>query len=1486
MKSMSADHIALNDSRFNIKLAIALILFDVLIGLISGWWLYDARYERKHQAETTSMNLATVLERDISSFIGKVDLGLLAVADEVRREAMAGGLDDAAFGAFLNPYAVRLPSGVGVRVSDAAGITKYATPSGIPFERDISYRDHFQRVRDDTQAGLVISAPVLAKNRDEWLFVLSRRLSNPDGTFGGEVRATLAVSDFNRIFSDLDVGPRGVIGLRNSELAIIARYSKYREVPIEIGSRNVPEIFRMLVGEGRTSGSYTNTGGPDGIARTVSFIKIPGYPLYINVGLAIEGYLEEWRGDTRKTVILVLVVWLITIALGWLEYRAWRSRVANAAAMTRAKNDAEEAHRQSEAILASIAEGLCGIDHNGRTIFINQAAVRMLGCEPQDLLGKNLHATIHYARADGSSYSADDCPTLKTMEDHLPRHVTDEVYWRKDGSSFPVEYSSSPIKNDGHVVGAVVAFHDIAERKEAEERLRKSEKRFKDFFDQAGQGILVVDPATHRIITCNPAFATMLGHQADELAGLPLLELHPPEIVQRLDQDMREASLGRREFRDIPFRHHSGGIIYGDILSAVIDYDGRPQLIAYVTETTEKRLVEQALQEAKHQAEAAQRRSEVILVSAGEGLCGINRQGQVTFINPAAAQMLGYEREELLGKYFHDAVHHSRADCSNFPAHDCPTHKTVEDFVLRQVTDDVYWRKDGSSFPVEYTSSPIEEDGHVIGAVVAFHDITERKEAERALTDAKHQAESANRAKSEFVANMSHEIRTPMNAIVGTLYLLHQTSLTDRQSDYLTKMQASANSLLGIINDILDYSKIEAGRLEIEKTPFQLGAVLDHLVDLANDGARRKDIELVVMVAQDVPDALVGDPLRLNQVLLNLTSNAIKFTEQGEVVITVDSVPDTARDDVLLRFTVRDTGIGMSAEQLERLFTPFTQADSSISRKYGGSGLGLTISRQLVERMGGTLTLESEPGRGTLCTVTLGFTPAPAPAEVPRFEAPDLRSYRALVVDDLELARLTLRELLVRFGLSVTDVDGGAAALAELVRAGEAEEAPYDLIFLDWRMPGMDGYETVRCIKSDPRIKSSPLVVMVTAYGRDQALRQAEKLELEGFLVKPVTPSMLLETLHAVLRSGQSRLPRRSSSATRSLVPKIRRLKGTRQLLVEDNTTNQQIAREILESAGITIDVASNGEDAVAMLAHPDHGYAVVLMDLHMPVMDGYAATRLIRAQPHNQSLPVIAMTADAMAEDRERCLAAGMDDHIAKPIDVDRMFSVLRRYVRRPVAAAPRVEEPDEVFPREIPGLDVGLGLKNVNNRTGLYRQLLDDLASGYGDGGSRLAQLLDADDRDGALHVAHTMKGLAGNLGASRLSAASAILEEAIKASSEAVGPAVIEFTLALDEVVAGIRSLGPDPRASGCGDARAATAGTDEQLAVIIRELTGALCVSSTSALRILKQRLVPALAGRVGKDALAPLESAVQALDFPQALTELAALAASLGLSGKE
>src|ERR1700745_1666003 len=827
--------------------------------------------------------------------------------------------------------------------------------------------------------------------------------------------------------------------------------------------------------------------------------------------------------------------------------------------------------------------------------------------------------------------------------------------------------------------------------------------------ESTGQGIYGID-LLGRCTFLNRAMAELIGARFEEVLGQDMHVLvhhhkfdgspYPVEqcpIYRAFDQGescrVDDEVMWRRDGTPIPVEYSSfpnleGGKVTGAVITVV--------------DITERNRAEEKLM-------ASEQLFRSIFENAQIGISFFNINEQVISPNRALQEMLGYSEKELSHLESWDKISHpdERAACAQRYA------ELVQGKCDKNQWEQRLVRKDGTIATTSVRFSLLRDAAGRPQYVAALQeDITERKRLEADLVSSKEAAEAATKAKSDFLANMSPEILTPINAIIGMTHLALKTDLSKKQADYLTKVKSAAHALLGIINDILDFSKIEAGKLDMEKTGFRLEDVLDNLSSIISQKAQDKELEFLLAGQGAIPAHLVGDPLRLGQILINLVNNAVKFTERGEVLVTV-ALEEQLADRVKVKFSVRDSGIGMTPEQSGRLFQAFAQADTSTTRKYGGTGLGLSISKRLVEMMEGSIWAESEPGVGSTFPFTAWF--GIGLDEKRKHIIPDLAGVRALVVDDNAQAREILTDALRVFALRVESVSSGEDAVREIASADSHD--PYRLVLMDWRMPGMDGLEASRIIKRDDRLRHIPKIVVVTDFGREDIRTQAEEIGIESYLLKPVNSSLLYDTL--VYLFGVAGVDDHGSPVKKEQTV-MYDATGIRVLLVEDNEMNQQIATELLESAGAIVTVANNGREAVKILT--EDGQAplldVVFMDLQMPEMDGFTAAQLLRRDPRLQQLPIIAMTAHALAEERQRCLDAGMNDHVSKPIDPGVLFLTMMRWAKpRPRQATESQAPPiparttpanraDEL--PDIVGINLDDGLKRVAGNRRLYRDLL----------------------------------------------------------------------------------------------------------------------------------------------------------------------------------
>ncbi|HET7490081.1 MAG TPA: response regulator [Acidimicrobiales bacterium] len=871
--------------------------------------------------------------------------------------------------------------------------------------------------------------------------------------------------------------------------------------------------------------------------------------------------------------------------------------------------------------------------------------------------------------------------------------------------------------------------------------------------DAAPDAMVAVD-GSGSIILANRQAAALFGYEQTELVGQPVEMLVPdavrsshPRLRARYSADPRPRPMGASD-QQLSARRRDGTEFPADIsLSALETPDGLV-VCAAVRDSTERVRAGEALRDSRRAATEAAERLRLLLDSTGEGIYGMDAAGRCTFVNRAAQAALGRSEAELVGRVVHDLIHHHRGDGSPYPWAACPTHTTLVTGVATRSDAEVFWKPDGTSFPVECITQPVLVGGVLQGVVVSFSDITERKRTTAALEAARAEALALARLKSDFLATMSHEIRTPMNGVIGMTGLLLDTALDPEQREFAETVRSSAQALLGIIHDILDFSKIEAGRLALEETDFDIEVTTEEVGELLAEAAHAKGLELAVFVDPALPPLVRGDPGRIRQVLTNLVSNAVKFTDTGEVVISVG--PDgTSGGATVVLFEVRDSGIGIAPEQCERLFDAFTQADASTTRRYGGTGLGLAICKRLVELMGGEIGVESDLEKGSRFHFRVPLTSGRSSA--PPTRRPDVAGARVLVVDDTAVNRTILSAQLGAWAMAITATSSGPEALA-VARAAAAGGTPFDLVVSDFQMPGMDGIDLADALAAEV-VPTPPVIVLSSAGGREEARGRAGD-NCAAFLVKPARRSQLFDAISNALGAPPAG-PRREATGDFA-APSGR---GEWILVADDNPVNQRLATLLLERMGYRVDTVADGTEALEALTRVR--YDAVVMDCEMPVLDGYEASAAIRRLDGPEAdIPIVAVTASALSADVERALAAGMNAHVAKPIDRDELAATLARLVGGKEGAPGPPDRPQaptgDVLDRAVVGALVDLV------GTEAFADLVREYAAEATARLTTLRTAASAGDALGVATAAHRLVGSAGALGAVAAVAAARDVEQ----------------------------------------------------------------------------------------------------------------------------
>ncbi|MDE2439681.1 MAG: PAS domain S-box protein [Betaproteobacteria bacterium] len=1139
-----------------------LVCTNVLVIVFCAHYLQHNRLQHELRAESLTQNVASALDLNVSGSVEKIDLALQTVADELERRLAEGKLDETELNVFLARHEQRLPEIEAIRVANADGLVILG--KGLIKTDQVNWadRDYFLYHRAHADHALHVAEPRMGRVAKQYIVGFSRRYNMPDGRFAGVISAPVAISHFTQLLSRFDLGQHGVIALRNANLALITRLPAISDQAAgEVGNTSVSPELRQLVDSGKLSATYYTPTGADGYQRLVTYRRLSKAPMIVIAGMAKEDYLAAWRDEVFQTSGIAAGFLLLSVFFGIFVSRQLLKADQRENALRQSTESRERQHESlrrlneiaalshlplAEQLREALAVGCrlfnlpFGIvsEIQGETYrVVSQVSPGNTLEDDQEFplgvtyckIALDSGNVLAIAKMAESPYAHHPCYNIFKLEAYIgtPIMVDGQVFGTVNFSSAE-PYHRQFDETDTEFIALLARWVGSAiEREQAQQDLAASERHLQSIIDAEPECVKILSP-DGKLLQMNRAGLTMIeADSLEHVVGRNLADIVSPndrEAFVAFNETIQHGESGSLEFEVIglkgthrwlethavPMRDNEGKIT--GLLGITRDITARRQADAELE--LHRRHLEELVQQRTATLLETEARASHIIQSSADGLYGIDEHGLITFINPAACITLGYKAEEAVGKNCHILFHHSRPDGSPYPVEQCPSVHSLQFGKTVRIDNEVYWHADGHPIPVMYSTHPMIQDGRTVGAVTSFVDMSIQRAAAEAREKALIAAENLARIRSEFLANMSHEIRTPLNGVLGFAeigYRHYQNSEKAREA--FTKIKASGTRLLGVINDVLDFSKIEAGKLRIEQTTVNIADLIDHAVELVRHRAESKYLSLSIELAPDLPECCLGDPLRMNQILLNLLSNAIKFTEKGRVALTASCQGDR------LIFTVTDTGIGMSEDELATLFTPFQQADASASRRFGGTGLGLAISKRIAELMYGDVEVKSQRGVGTTVRVNLPYVP-------------------------------------------------------------DAEAASKPV--------GID---------------ASP----------------------DDVLPKP--------------------------------------LAGVSILVAEDEVINQAVLETNLLEDGARVVIVCNGREAVERIAHDGRAaYDVVLMDIQMPVMDGYEATRQIKALAPD--LPIIAQTAHAFNEERERCLAAGMVGHLAKPIDAAALVQLIRQHV------------------------------------------------------------------------------------------------------------------------------------------------------------------------------------------------------------------------------
>ena len=1019
-----------------------------------------------------------------------------------------------------------------------------------------------------------------------------------------------------------------------------------------------------------------------------------------------------------------------------------------------------------EATIDTAMNGIILLDVTGRIVSFSHSAEEILGYRADEIIGSNIGSLLaepHRTRVAAAlvNYNPDATPKILGK-----RHQVMGV--KANGELFYMEIAVSKTSIEG-MIHFVAVLRDITSEIEVQNKIRDEKEKLENILETSPVGFGIFVDNTARYV--NSAMK-MMGLDVGDSSSSAFLNPEDETEIKRIFE--RNGYCPHFETRFISKYGITDALLY----VYPFEYDDKPAVIAWVVDITEIKKIEEELQNSKERyRRLVEELGDKFLIYSHEP------DGRFIYGSDGFKTIFGLEPKDVIGNTWMGAVNWLPESVERAAETVLSFRNRESDFEQFEMD---FLKPDGGKRTILVSNHPIrDEAGNLVTVDGLAEDITERKKAEAELAQAKEAAEEAARVKAEFLANMSHEIRTPMNAIIGLTHLAMRSGLTDKQYGYLSKVSRSAENLLGIINDILDFSKIEAGKIELEHIDFYLEDVFDNITNYLGLKIEESGLELMFDIPGGIQTNLIGDPLRLGQILLNLCSNAVKFTESGEIVIGVRA-EDSGEQTANYHFWVRDTGIGMTEAQKEKLFKEFSQADTSTTRKYGGTGLGLAISKKIIEMMNGETWVDSKVGEGSTFHFTARLEKQEQ-NEVRSLETENLNHVKLLLVDDNPTSLLILKDMLDTFGFLIESCRSADEAIEKLMNQ---PEGGWDLVLMDWNIPGKSGLDICREINASEEAPPLPKVILLTAYGRDNAQNAGRDIpQIKQILSKPVMPSVLLDTILSAL--GKSAAKRSRKKVNREQLKSIKqKLRGARILLVEDNAINQDVAIELLESSGIAVQLAENGHlEALELLKTEE--FDGVLMDCQLPVMDGYTATEKIREQPRFRDLPVIAMTANVLPGDKEKSLNSGMNDHIGKPVNPVEMFSIIGKWITPSGSTGVEISaldtDDDYIELPDIENLDTENGLSIVQDNRRAYIKILFKFADMYSNFRERFNDAENDSDPEASVRLAHSLKGSAGNIGASVLFNEAVKLESACRENA-----APIDIEKQLESVIANIIPL----------------------------------------------------------------------------------------------